>query len=121
MRKQLTLGHARALLALDDERRIIALAHEVIAQGLSVRDVERRVRDGDSTAQRAIKKGSPKREQRADIAVKQTQEELRRFFQTDVHVSESSAGRGKIEISYYSMEDLDRLIDLILGARRIAL
>jgi ParB family chromosome partitioning protein len=119
--KQLTLGHARALLALDDERRIVALAHEIIAQGLSVRDVERRVRDGDGTTQRTIKKAAPKREQRADIAVKQTQEELRRFFQTDVHVSESSAGRGKIEISYYSMEDLDRLIDLILGARRIAL
>jgi len=119
--RQLTLGHARALLTLEDEKRIIALAHEIIAQGLSVRDVERRARDGAAPRDRVKKKSAPKSEQRIDVAIRQTQEELRRFFQTDVHVSESASGRGKIEISYYSMEDLERLIDLILGARRIAL
>jgi ParB family chromosome partitioning protein len=119
--RQLTLGHARALLTLDDEKRIIALALEIVAQGLSVRDVERRARDGAAPRVRAKKKSAPASEQRGDIAIRQTQEELRRFFQTDVTVSESATGRGKIEISYYSMEDLERLIDLILGARRISL
>jgi ParB family chromosome partitioning protein len=119
--RQLTLGHARALLTLDDEKRLVALAHEIVAEGLSVRDVERRVRDGAPARTRAAKKSATKTGQRGDIAIKQAQEELRRFFQTDVHVSESAAGRGKIEISYYSTEDLERLIDLILGARRIAL
>jgi ParB family chromosome partitioning protein len=119
--RQLTLGHARALLTLDDEKRIIALALEIVAQGLSVRDVERRARDGAAPRVRAKKKSAPASEQRGDIAIRQTQEELRRFFQTDVAVSESATGRGKIEISYYSMEDLERLIDLILGARRISL
>ncbi len=119
--RQLTLGHARALLTLDDEKRIIALALEIVAQGLSVRDVERRARDGAAPRERAKKKSAPKSAQRGDIAIRQTQEELRRFFQTDVTVSESASGRGKIEISYYSMEDLERLIDLILGARRISL
>jgi ParB family chromosome partitioning protein len=92
-----------------------------VAQGLSVRDVERRARDGAAPRVRAKKKSAPASEQRGDIAIRQTQEELRRFFQTDVAVSESATGRGKIEISYYSMEDLERLIDLILGARRISL
>jgi ParB family chromosome partitioning protein len=119
--RQLTLGHARALLTLDDEKRIIALALEIVAQGLSVRDVERRARDGAAPRVRAKKKSAPASEQRGDIAIRQTQEELCRFFQTDVAVSESATGRGKIEISYYSMEDLERLIDLILGARRISL
>jgi ParB family chromosome partitioning protein len=118
--RALTLGHARALLALEDEARIIALAKEIVTDGLSVRDVELRVRDGAPARKRGTK-GVTKPEARGDLAVRHTQEELRRYLQTDVRVNDAGSGRGRIEISYYTTEDLERVVDLILGARRVAL
>jgi ParB family chromosome partitioning protein len=116
----LTLGHARALLALDDEERIIALAKEIVSGGLSVREVEERARNGVPARKKGAK-GTAKPEIHADIALRHTQEELRRYLQTDVRVSAAGSGRGRIEISYYTTEDLERVVDLILGARRVAL
>jgi ParB family transcriptional regulator, chromosome partitioning protein len=114
---QLTLGHARALLALGDERAIIALAHEVIARELTVRDVEQRVRN--QTAQ------PEKRRSKAEGAgpnkspeVKRLEGELRRHLQTDVTIALGERDRGRIEIAFYSVDDLDRVLELVLGSRR---
>ena len=117
--RQLSLGHARALLALEDDQRIVALAREVVALGLSVRDVEHRARNGaPPKTQRAPKKSSGA--ERGDAALRQVQEELRRFLQTDVRIAANEQGRGQIGIAFYSTDDLDRIIDLLLGARREA-
>jgi len=115
---QLTLGHARALLAFDDEQAMVAMAREVVANGLNVRDVERRARDSapqsrqQRTTPKTVAPGS------APPETRRIAEELRRFLQTDVAVSTSAGARGKIEISFYSADDLERVLDLILGARR---
>lgn len=113
---QLTLGHARALLGLEDERAIVTLAREIVAKGLTVRDVERRAREAISTAKprragrRPTTQGSPEAKRLAD--------ELRARLQTDVSVTAGSDGRGVIAITFYSADDLDRLLDVILGAAR---
>ena len=118
--RQLTLGHARALLTLEDEQRIIALAREIVEQGLSVRQVEERARHG--AVPRRRKAARPAATQRpVDAAIRHAQDELRRHLQTDVRLAAGEAGKGKIEIAYYSADDLDRLLDLILGAHRAAL
>ena len=61
------------------------------------------------------------RSARDSAALRHVQEELRRHLQTDVRLISGDDARGKIEISYYSTEDLDRLVDLLLGAKRAAL
>lgn len=118
--RQLSLGHARALLALENDEHIIALANEIVALGLSVRDVESRARQGAEPRKRRSAKAAADGKPR-DAALDNAQEELRRYLQTDVRIANGEAGKGKLEIAYYSLDDLDRVIDLILGARRAAL
>ena len=119
--RQITLGHARALLTLEDEQAIIALAKEIVSKGLSVRDVEHRARQG--AAPRVRKSRVPEKPAGGSdsTALRHVQEELRRHLQTDVRLVPGDDARGKIEIAYYSTEDLDRLVDLVLGAKRAAL
>ena len=115
---QLTLGHARALLAFDNEHAIVEMSKEIVANGLNVRDVERRARasapDGKQkrSGKSADAPGAAQREARR-IA-----EELRRHLQTDVSIAVGAGERGKIEISFYSTDDLERVLDLILGQKR---
>jgi ParB family chromosome partitioning protein len=115
---QLTLGHARALLAFDSEHAMVEMAKEIVANGLNVRDVERRARDS-APAQKQQRAGkgtiSPSK---TSAEARRLAEELRRHLQTDVSINVGAGERGKIEISFYSADDLERVLDLILGARR---
>lgn len=115
----ITLGHARALLAVSDERQLTTLANEIVTHGLTVRDVEHRARGGQASRPRPrSRRGAPKSE--TPPAIRRAGEELRRLLQTDVSISQRDSGRGAIEIVFYSADDLDRLLDLILGSRRDA-
>ncbi len=110
----LSLGHARALLALGDDIRIADLAKIVIAEGLSVREIERRVREttgGRAGARKAAVKPSDTRPAEA----LHIEEQLRRKFQTDVKLTLTGKAQGQIGLSFYSNEDLSRLLELLLG------
>ena len=111
---QLTLGHARALLALPNEKAILEMAREVVARGLSVREVERRVRE--SVPARRPGNGRPAKGARRDPEVRRIEDQLRRFLQTDVTVALSSKERGEIRIAFYSADDLQRTLELMIGA-----
>jgi ParB-like partition proteins len=115
---QLTLGHARALLAFDSEHAMVEMAKEIVANGLNVRDVERRARDSApaSKQQRAGKGAVAPKANHSEA--RRLAEELRRHLQTDVSINVGTGERGKIEIAFYSADDLERVLDLILGARR---
>ncbi|HEX3157210.1 MAG TPA: ParB/RepB/Spo0J family partition protein [Gemmatimonadaceae bacterium] len=114
---QLTLGHARALLALGNERGITDLAREVVARGLSVREVEARVREGGGrTKPSAGKKARPERDERPAEA-RRIESELRRHLQTDVQLTLTARDKGAITIQFYSAEDLERLLELMGPAR----
>lgn len=110
---QLSLGHARALLTLEDDRAITAAAREVIDKGLSVRDIEARARQVRPDKRRPIVKVPGQ-----DTEVRRVEEELRRHLQTDVSVTVSRDYRGTIAISFYSADDLERLLDIVIGSRR---
>ena len=110
---QLTLGHARALLALTGEREIAELARETVARGLSVREVERRVRE--APAQKRPKSAKP--EVRSAEA-RQIEQQLRRRLGTDVEIVLSAKEKGTIRIPFYSADDLERILDLVLGPSR---
>jgi ParB family chromosome partitioning protein len=109
---QLSVGHARALLAIDDPRIATNLAREAVAQGLSVREVEDRVRGGRAPERRPrMKRGvGPAPE------VRQVEDALRRRLGTDVRVTLRAKGKGQIHVAFYSNEDLARVLELVLGA-----
>jgi ParB family chromosome partitioning protein len=113
---ELTLGHARALLSLGNEQRIVDLAREIVAKGLTVRDVEQRARDTSPGRHKASDERGSSASQAT--ATRQLSDQLRRHLQTDVSVSSMDGKRGKIEIAFYSVDDLERLLDLILGEKR---
>jgi ParB family chromosome partitioning protein len=108
----LSVGHARALLALDDARAVTALAREATAQGLSVRDVEDRVRGGRAPERR------PRLKRGLDPApeVRRVEDALRRRLGTDVRVSLRAKGKGQLHVAFYSNDDLARILELILGS-----
>lgn len=108
----LSVGHARALLALDDPRLVTSLAREAVAQGFSVRDVEDRVRGGRAPERRPrLKRGLGTAPE-----VRRVEDALRRRLGTDVRVTLRAKGKGQIHIAFYSNEDLARQLELILGA-----
>jgi len=108
--RRLSAGHARCLLGLADEETQRKLAEKVVAQGLSVRQVERMTkrltepRDPASDVDEAL-----------DPNVKAAIGEMERVLGTKVRIVEKSDKRGRIEIEYYSSDDLDRIYGLIVG------
>jgi ParB family chromosome partitioning protein len=112
--QKLSMGHARALLGLPDAAQQLDLAHKAAAQGLSVRHVEKTV------AQMLEPPAAPihKPEEKLDPNVKAALEDLERHLGTRVRIVERSNQRGKLEIEYYSLDDLDRIYGLLLGDGR---
>ncbi len=114
----LSEGHARALLPVSDRERQMALAREAVERGWSVREIEAIV------AGRRPGLGGGRGTRRAGIAAakgaaadaKRVEDALRKRLGTDVRVTARRKGRGFVTISYYSNDDLARLLELILGS-----
>jgi ParB family chromosome partitioning protein len=120
---ELSAGHARALLALAPPHSPLELARAAVQEGHSVRELERRVRSlMQPTVEHAQPSGKPTREpgvvRASDPAVRQIEDQLRRYLQTDVQIQPTGEGRGSVRVAFYSADDLDRLLDLILRERR---
>jgi len=109
----LTLGHARALLSFSDERAITDAAREVVARGLTVRDVERMAKEGPKTPTRAAS-----RDDTRPAEVRRLEDQLRKKLQTDVHIALSGKQKGELRVPFYSADDLERILDLLLGPGR---
>jgi ParB family chromosome partitioning protein len=108
---QLTMGHAKVLLGLEDQEVLATLAHEIVKDGLTVREVERRIRDVDGP--RGKRTGRPRSVDRLSPEAKRIENRLRRYLQTDVGVSVGKNNRGTLTFHFYSAEDLDRLLELM--------
>ena len=111
---QLTVGHARALLALPSERVMTDLAREIVAKNLSVRDVERRVKQAAAPT-RQPNAVAPTNGSARTAEIRRVTDRLRRRLQTDVSVQIDEKDRGQLRITFYSADDLNRLIELITG------
>lgn len=103
---RLTVGHARALAAVKDEKLQQALAERVVNEGLSVRQIEKLAQEsGKSTAKKKPRKTKSADEKRVEM-------ELREALGTKVSLQRNGA-RGKIEIEFYNGEEMERLIELL--------
>ncbi len=112
---QLSMGHARTLLGLEHEGDIINLAREVTRTGLSVRATEQAVRKHNA----APKSGATDADdeaQRRKIIVKELEDRLRRRLGVRVKLRPKgkSKGAGTLEIPYTSLDELDRVLHMIL-------
>jgi ParB family chromosome partitioning protein len=105
---QLTMGHGRALLGLTGPSAQTALAKRIPALGLSVRQVERIVRQGSRPRAREVAPGEK------PAHIRQLEEELMQRLGTRVRIDEGrKKGHGQIIIQYYSFDDFDRILDKI--------
>lgn len=119
----LTSGHARMLVSVEDEEAQLELHARVVEGGLSVRQVEqlireyrRRVEEQESSAKQAAEEAAaalgPSRE---DLEVERLTRTLRDRLATQVAIRHKENGSGRIEISYYSPDDLERVLELLMG------
>lgn len=108
--RRLSMGHARAVLGLPDEDLQRQVAEKASAQGMSVRQVEQLV-------QKMTKPREPKAadEVENDPNVKAAVEEMERALGTRVRILQKGDSRGRVEIEYYSQDDLDRIYSVITG------
>lgn len=110
-RGDLSTGHARALLPVEDETLVHQLATRVVREQLSVRELEALVR-GDRTPVRRPRAGRAPR--KPDPEIRRVEDALRRHLKTDVFLAPRGKG-GRITINFYSNDDLARLLEVVLG------
>jgi len=123
--RQITAGHARALLPIKDERRQLELANEIIAHHLSVREVEARAREIANPS--PVERDTPDKHRSvpdapqyraSSPALKRVEDQFRKKLQTDVQVQMQGNDRGVVRITFYGADDLERLLDAIVGHPR---
>ena len=110
----ISTGHGRALLAIDDEEQQYQLANRIFDEKLSVRETEKLVK--------ALK--NPKKEKKNQkiehtFVYDNIEEQMKNIIGTKVSVNPKANGKGKIEIEYYSEEELERIYDLIMTIRTV--
>lgn len=105
----ITMGHARALLAIENEETQINASHQVIQKKLSVRETEKLVKSILNPRKQRTK---PVMDEQTALAYKSIEENLQKLVGSKVQIK-PQGDRGKIEIEYYSQEELERIIDMI--------
>lgn len=110
----ISTGHARALISIDDPEQQYLIAQKVFDEKLSVRDVEKLVKNLN-------KPKKPKKEvledKSLDIIYQDVEEKLKQSLGTKVAISSKGNGAGKIEIEFYNHDDLDRIIELLSSGK----
>ena len=106
--EMITSGHARALIGIEDKEKQIELATKIFDEKLSVRETESMVK--------SILNPAPKKEKEKfedEFVYKNLEEKLTNKIGSNVSISRKNKNKGKIEIEYYSTEDLERIVALI--------
>ena len=111
-RNIVTMGHARALLSLEDDAKRLALAKRIQDQGLSVREVEKAVQPVDRDKKKIRSKAAP--DLAVDPNIADAIRKLEYLLGTPVKIKATSEKNGKIEITYFSESDLVRIFDMLL-------
>ncbi len=114
----LSMGHARALLGLRAAGRQVQLMEQTIRQQLSVRDIERRVREIEKPAV-AKAPASPSSGPAQAPWIREVEERLRQALGTKVSLTHEKDYQGSIRIDYFDREGLDRLIETLAPAARV--
>lgn len=109
----ISTGHARALLAIEDADAQYELAVKIFDEKLSVRDVEKLVKDIKNPKQPKVKK-----EIKNEFLYNDLADKMKDVMGTKVNIAAKGNGKGKIEIEYYSDDELERMFDMIMSLGR---
>lgn len=112
---QISMGHARALLSIEDTAQLSEMVEKIIAEKLTVRDIEQSVQI--IKEKKPINSISKKivNDINKDPNIAAVLEKLRYRFGTQIDISGKKENKGKLEIQFFSKDDLNRIIDLLLG------
>ena len=106
----LSTGHARALITIEDPEQQYTIAQKVFDEKLSVRDVEKLVKNLNKPEKpKKVTEGDSS----LDVVYQDVAEKLKQSLGTKVDISSKGNGAGKIEIEFYNHDDLDRIIDIL--------
>ena len=110
--EMLTTGHARALLGIEDQEKQYTVAQKIFDEKLSVRDTEKLVKN----LQKEKKKPQEEKETidpKLEAIYHDLEEQMKEILGTKVSINAKDSKKGKLEIEYYSQDELDRIIDMI--------
>ncbi|WP_026893032.1 ParB/RepB/Spo0J family partition protein [Lacrimispora aerotolerans] len=114
IQNQITGGHARALLSVEDPELQFQLAGKIVAESLSVREVEKLVKS-------LSKKKEPKEKKEEDVSLslifRELEDRMKSAMGTKVSINRKDKNKGRVEIEYYSEVELERIVELIESIR----
>ena len=105
---KISMGHGRALLGLRKKESIMKVVEKVLKDGLNVRQLEQLIQELNEHVSRETKKPVPEK----DIFIKEQESSLCERFGTKVQIKQTK-DKGKIEIEFFSKEDLERILDML--------
>ncbi len=108
----ITTGHARALISIEDAEQQYTIAQKVFDEKLSVRDVEKLVKNLNKPEKA---KKEPVTDKALETVYQDLEEKLKQSLGTKVAITSKGAGAGKLEIEFYTHDDLEKLTDLLTG------
>ncbi len=115
LQNHITSGHARAILSLESKEKQKELCALIIKKGLSVRETEALAKRWSEKTKKPTP--TPKRKGDLESQLSSLQDSLRKYLGTKVQITQKGK-KGKIEIEYYSHEDLERIVETILGEKK---
>ena len=106
----ITTGHARALISIEDPEQQYTIAQKVFDEKLSVRDVEKLVKNLNKPEK--VKK-EPVEDKALEVVYQDLEEKLKQTLGTKVSIASKGDGSGKLEIEFYTHDDLEKITDLL--------
>lgn len=107
----ISTGHARALISIEDSEKQYQLAQKIFDERLSVRETEKLVKNVLNGKEPIQKKKKP--DQQLDYIYKNVEEQMKRILGTKVSIKQKDENKGRIEIEYYSADELNRIMEMI--------
>lgn len=114
----ITTGHARALLGIEDSEKQYILAQKIFDEKLSVRETEKLVKKIQQGKENTSDEKAAKPDPKMEAIYQDLEENMKSILGTKVAINRKDENKGKIEIEYYSVDELDRIIDLIRTIQR---
>lgn len=113
----ISTGHARALLGITDEEKQYTLAQKIFDEKISVRDTEKLVKKMQKQKNAPAKEVNPEKK-KLDAVYQEAEEKMKTILGTKVIINQKDSMKGKIEIEYYSPDELTRIYELIESIKK---
>lgn len=114
---EITSGHARALLSIENEKKQVELAKQIVKEQMSVRQVEKAVK---LLAKAPREKKQKQNDEALELIFRNLEDRMKTVMGTKVNISRKDKNKGRIEIEYYSQSELERIVELIESIRGLS-